>query len=104
MNENAFQFICLLKWDDDTKLIEIMAMSTLIFWIIVFNLVICEAGQRTTDQFDQFNKEFAQCNWNNLTVEMRRMYLILLSDTQQPKNVQSYGGILCIRETFKTVF
>lgn len=96
--------LSVLKWDEDSKLIEIMAMSTVILWIIVFNLVICEAGQRMTDQFDQHHMEFAQCNWNNLLIEMRRMYLIFLSDTQQPENFQSYGGILCTRDTFKKVF
>ena len=73
-------------------------------WVFILNFVIGEFGQRVTDQFEQFGMEFGSCDWHKLSIEMQRMYLIFLSDTQQPKNLQSYGGIFCTRETFKNVF
>ena len=93
-----------LKWDDDSELYEIIILSVMIFWVFAFNFAICEPGERVTDQFEQFGEEVERCEWNKLPIEMQRMYLIFLSDTQQPVNIRSYGGILCTRDTFKTVF
>lgn len=92
-----------MKWDDDSKVIEIAIQLTLILWLSIFNLVIFEPGERVTEQFDRFDLEFSRCEWENLTIKMQRMYLTFLSDTQQPKNLQCYGGIMCTRETFKQV-
>lgn len=72
-------------------------------WLIVVSLAICEPGERVTHQFEQFCVEFGRCEWYKLPIEMQRMYLIFLSDTQQPQNICSYGGIVCTRETFKKV-
>lgn len=95
-----FDFI---KWDDDSTIVEVIILAITILWIFGFNLIVCESGQRVTDQFDLFGLEFGRCDWNELSVEMQRMYLIFLSDTQQQKNLRSYAGIMCTRDTFKTV-
>lgn len=95
---NAFQ-----QWDEDAELFETMVLAMLTLWVLLFNLIICEAGQRMTDQFEVFGSEFDRCTWNNLPIGMQRMWLIFLSDTQQTKTVQSYGGIKYIRGTFKQV-
>ena len=71
--------------------------------VILFDIIICEPGERVTDQFDQFGQEVGRCEWNMLPIEMQRMYLIFLSDTQQPVHIGGYGGILCARDTFKRV-
>lgn len=92
-----------LKWDDDSKLSDIVFLSMIILWIFGFNLVACEPGERVSHRFHQFGMEFERCEWNKLPIEEQRMYLIFLSDTQQPKNIQAYGGVLCSRETFKRV-
>lgn len=74
------------------------------FWVYVLNLAICEPGQRVTEQFDQLHEELNRCEWNELSIEMRRMYLIILSDTQQSVNIKSYAGIACTRDTLKKSF
>lgn len=76
----------------------------MILWIFSLDLVTCESGEKVTSHFDHFGSEFGQCEWHKLPIEMQRIYLIFLSDTQQPKNVQSYAGITCTRNTFKQVF
>ena len=101
--ENKLNLFIVLKWDDNSKLFETMVLSLALFWIFVLNFAICESGERITHQFDQFHIEIGRCEWNKLPIEMQRMYLIFLSDTQQPVNIRSYGGILCTRETFKKV-
>lgn len=81
-----------------------MIQGTMIPWVFFYIFMICEPGQRVTDQFQNFGIEFERCEWNKLPSEMQQMFLILLSDTQQPKNLQTYGSIECTRETFKKVF
>ena len=80
-----------------------MILSMLLCWVFFYDSIICESGERVTDQFDQFGQEVERCEWNKLPIEMQRMYLIFLSDTQQPVNIRSYGGIICSRDTFKMV-
>lgn len=92
------------KWNDDLKLFEIMTLSTLLLWVIILNLLMCECGERVTNHFVEFSVEFGRCEWNKLPIELQRKYLIFLLDTQQPKNIQAYGDIRCTRETFRKVF
>lgn len=80
-----------------------MILTVLILWAMGLNLTVCERGEKVAHQFEQFSMVFCCCEWDNLPIELQRMYLILLSDTQQPKNIQTYAGILCTRETFKQV-
>lgn len=74
-----------------------------VLWVYGFNLIACEPGERVTNRFEQFSRKFNDCGWNNLSIGMQRIYLIFLSDTQQPKTIHSYGGIICTRDTFKQV-
>lgn len=54
-------------------------------------------------QFEIFGKEFDRCDWYALPIELQRIYLISLSDTQQPETIQSFGGIVCSRDSYKKV-
>lgn len=81
-----------------------MVLSMLALWVFALSFILCEFGQRVTDQFEEYSVEFDRCKWNNLPIEMKRMYLVFLSDVQQPKNIQSYGRIVYTRQTFKRVF
>lgn len=74
-----------------------------VLWVYGFNLIVCEPGERVTNRFDRFSLKFGECDWSKLPLDVQRMYLIALSDTQQPKNIHSYGGIICTRDTFKEV-
>lgn len=98
-----FHFVPFKKWDDGSEIFDTMVLSMLTLWVLAFNLIICESSERVTGQFEQFASEFDRCKWDNLPIEMRQMLLIFLSDIQQPKNIQSYGGIKYTRETFKQV-
>lgn len=101
---SKFHLIFLLKWDENSKMFQTVILTMVVLWIFTFILIVCEPGEQVTYQFDQFSVEFDQCEWNKLSIGMQRMYLIALSDTQQPKNIQSYCGIICTRDTFKQVF
>lgn len=85
-------------------MVEFFIASEALFWVCVLNFSICELGEQVNHQFEIFGEELERCNWNNLPTELQRMYLIFLSDIQQPVNIQSYGGIICSRDTFEKVF
>lgn len=94
---------CNPKWDDDSNSFEIMILLLMMPWIFIDSLIICEPGERVTNEFEEYNTTFNQCKWHKLPIEMQKWFLIFLSDTQQAKYIQGYGGILCARDTFKRV-
>lgn len=73
------------------------------FWVFALTFLFCEPGERVSNRFGMFGEELERCNWYELSMEMQRMYMIFLSDTQQTMNIQSYGGIQCTRDTSKRV-
>lgn len=89
--------------DDNSEFIEMVFSFVMAFWTLVLIFLICEPGEQVFEAFLQFDEELNQCDWSLLSVEMRRMYLIFLLDTVQPINIHCYDGILCTRNTFKTV-
>lgn len=90
--------------DDDANTFLIILLSIVAAWVFVVLFSICELGERMTYHFEKFDKELIRSDWYNLPVEMQRMLVVFLSDTQQPKNITCYGGVLATRETFKKVF
>lgn len=69
-----------------------------------FIFIICEPSHYCTQQFENFGDELGQCDWYALPIELQRMYLIFLSDTQKEIEIDSYGNITCQRDTSKKVF
>lgn len=93
-----------LKWEDNSQTFKIMIQSTMIPWVFFYVFAICEPGERVANQFNEFGMKFERCEWSKLSaIGMQQMYLIFLSDTQHPRNLQTYGGIQCTRDTFKRV-
>ena len=96
-------FISFPKSNDNLNLFDILSTTILVILTIVFGFVVCESGERVTNQFDMIDDELGRCDWHKLPIKMQKMYLIFRSDTQQSKNITSYGNIVCTRETFKRV-
>lgn len=82
---------------------QVGLISVLVPDVFGLFLLICEAGDRVATQFDLFGQELERCAWYVLPIKLQRIYLIFLSDTQQPKKIESYGGLICSRETLKRV-
>lgn len=57
-----------------------------------------------TTEFEMFEDELIQCEWYLMPIEMQRMYIMFLANTQNPIEISSYGGLVCSRETLKKVF
>lgn len=64
---------------------------------------LCESGARMTSQFDVFREELSLCDWYLLPTKVQQMYMVFLSDTQNPIKMSSYANITSERETFKKV-
>lgn len=97
-------FYLFSKLNADANQFETMILSILLPWIFFVSLLIFEPGERVTNQFNQFGIKLDRCKWNKLSIRMQKMYLIFLSDTQQPEYIRTYGGIRCTRQTFEKVF
>lgn len=89
--------------DDNTKQFGFLAAFILTLWVFGSLFFICELGERVTFNIQLFGNELDQCNWLRLSMEMQRMYLIFLADTQQLEYISCYFNICCTRETFKKV-
>lgn len=98
---NTFHF--LKAADDNSNLIGVVSTAILIFWVLGTIFIDCEFGEKMTNQFEMFGEELERCDWLLLSIEMREVYLIFLLDTQQPKTIHGYGGIVCSRDTYKKV-
>lgn len=96
-------FSLFIKWEDHWNGFEMSTTILADFWAFTLNFLACEVGQRVTSQYEIFGDELRKCNWHVLPIEMQRIYLTFLLDTQQPIFIQSYGGIVCSRETYKKV-
>lgn len=83
--------------------IEILTPLTEMVWAFVMIFIFCEHSEQMINEFEAFDQKLGLCTWYPLPLEMQRMYLIFVSNTQQPKIIRGYGDILCTRDTFKRV-
>lgn len=83
--------------------IEIIITSLLAIWTFGFIFFICEPGEMVTYHFEHFYDELGRSDWNLYPIEVQRIYLTFVLETQQPIIIKSYGNISCTRDTFKQV-
>lgn len=99
----GFKSFFVSKWVHDSDFFEVALLLVPLFWMIVYTFVLCEPVARMTNQFSLFNDEVGRCDWYLLSIEMQRMYMVFLSNTQHPLKMQCYANITCERETIKKV-
>lgn len=63
----------------------------------------CEIGEMVSSQFIVFDEKLYQCDWHSFPIEMQRMFVLMLSSTQQIPIIQGFGNTKCTRDAFKTV-
>lgn len=97
-------FLSFPKWDGTSNTFETAIVAFGLVWLFGFILLVCEPGERMTNRFEIFSEELSRSDWYLLPIEMQRIYLVFLSNTQNAINVSSYGGITCERETSKKVW
>lgn len=82
---------------------EIIAQLIAVFGTFVIIFVACECGQNVTLQFEKFSNTLSQCKWYFLPIELQRMLITVMINTQHPTYIQGYGNIECTRYSFKKV-
>lgn len=91
------------KLADHLNLYETVPLSVLLIMVTSFIFILCEPGSKMTGQFEIFGQELDRCNWYALPMELQRIYMIFLSETQNQIKMFSYGNITCERVTSKKV-
>lgn len=66
-------------------------------------VLVCECGETISTEFERFYDGLCRHHWHLFPIEMQRMYLILLANTQHPVNIHSFFNVECTRETLKNV-
>lgn len=89
------------KLSQNADQMELMRISILLFWSIVF--IACEFGEMVTERFEYFNEAIEQCNWYLFSLDVQRVFVIVLSNTQQSIFLKGFGNIALSRDTFKRV-
>lgn len=92
-----------LKSGRSSNRIDIIVIILLLFWAFSIIFLYCEIGERVTHEFNEFNEQFCQCNWYSFSIEMQRMFIIVMSNTQRPAIIQGYANTVCTRDAFKQV-
>lgn len=63
--------------------------------------LVCNFGESVTAQFERFDRRLCNYKWYSMSIELQRMYLIFVADTQQPVTRGTVAQIECTRETLK---
>lgn len=74
-----------------------------VFWSFAAIFFFCEIGEQVSHQFDEFYREFYQCNWYAFPIQLQQAFLQALPNVQQPTVIHGYAKTFCTREAFKNV-
>lgn len=78
--------------------------SILVTWSFFLLFFYCEAGQFVINQFEEFaDQTYQTIVWYSLPVEMQKMLVIVMLNTQQDVVVRGLANAMCMREVFKKV-
>lgn len=72
-------------------------------WSFVSVFVVCEFGQKVCDAFFEIDDEICQLDWYLFSIEIQKILLTLMINTQKPVSLGVFGNITCDREDFKKV-
>lgn len=80
------------------EFVETFPVDVLCFFLIA---AFAEFGQMLTNEFENFNNELNRSDWYQFPIEIQKMLIIILPNTQQSMTI--YGIISCTRESVKKV-
>lgn len=103
INTILYLFQANQKSANDSSLADMILPIFIVVWAFTLIFAYCELGKMVTNQFNTINEELYRCKWYLLSLEMQRMLLIFMSDTQQPMFLRGYANIVCTRDSFKNV-
>lgn len=75
----------------------------MLLWSLLIQIMVCEFNEWVSCKYELFNKALLQCDWYLFPIEMRRMYVLIMMNAQQPTLIQGFGNFPCTRETLTKV-
>lgn len=92
------------KSEDASNLNDLASILVYAYLSFVVIFIYCEFGEAVIKHFNKFDDELYQSTaWYLFPIEVQRMLLIFMADSQQPLRIRGYGNIECTRDAFKTV-
>lgn len=92
-----------MQWQPNLNPFELVIPSMIIVWTFGIISFHCEFGEFVMNQFGKFNDQLCQCNWYLLPIEIQRILVIAMLNTQQPVIIRGIANAMCTREVFKKV-
>lgn len=99
----SIHFFCILQLYNNGNWMGIIQQISYMFWSFGLIFILCNFGQKLTNQFDELNDALYMCDWYSFPLENQRMLPTILIATQQSVALKGFGNILCSRETSKSV-
>lgn len=76
-------------------------IQILITYCVIF--IICELGERVTNEFDDVDNVVCELNWYLFPLNIQKMLPIAMIGTVKPVIIRGYGNCMSTREAFKNV-
>lgn len=78
----------------------------MVYAVYAFGIIFltCELGQRLTNAFEQIQDEIKKFEWYLFSSEIQQMLPTILIVSQQSIELECFGSISGLRETFKKVY
>lgn len=81
----------------------VFRLVCLVFLSFVTLFCVCELGGMVSDLFAEFNDGLNQCDWYLFPLEVRPIFVMIITNSQQPVLVRGFANTMCVREYFKRV-
>lgn len=65
--------------------------------------LLCFFGKIATDSFDEMAKILYESNWQHLSPDLQRNFVIMIANAQQPLHYDGFGMAILNLETFTRV-
>lgn len=98
---SEFNFFLILKSENDSNSTKLISPLLLASWSFGPVYIYCEFGTAVTTEFAKFDDELYQCKWYSYSIEIQKMMLIFIAETQDPVFIRGFCNIVCIRDSFK---
>lgn len=98
-----FTFSHAHQMDTNANPLELIQIACTIFWAIMMIFIACEFGEMVSSRFEKIDRKLCHCRWYLFPLKMRRIYAIVMTNTQQPLIVQGYANTQCTRGSFNRV-
>ena len=75
----------------------------LVLWALILLFILCDFGQKLTNQFELLEDEMYNCKWYLFPMKMRLTFAFAMMNVQELATFQGLGNIELSRETSKKV-